>query len=43
MSPAYDLNPVPTDIRPRILTTAIDMEDVTASLRLALDVASILN
>jgi hypothetical protein len=39
LSPAYDLNPVPTDIRPRILTTAIDLEDGTASLKLALQVA----
>ena len=40
LSPAYDLNPVPTDIKPRILTTAIDLEDGTASLKLAYDVAS---
>jgi serine/threonine-protein kinase HipA len=40
LSPAYDLNPVPTDIKPRILTTAIDLEDGTASLTLALEVAS---
>jgi serine/threonine-protein kinase HipA len=40
LSPAYDLNPVPTDIKPRILTTAIDLDDGTASLRLALQVAS---
>jgi serine/threonine-protein kinase HipA len=40
LSPAYDLNPVPTDIKPRILTTAIDFEDGTASLNLALAVAS---
>ncbi len=39
LSPAYDLNPVPTDIKPRILTTAIDLEDGTASLKLALQVA----
>ena len=39
LSPAYDLNPVPTDIKPRILTTAIDLNDGTASLQLALDVA----
>jgi serine/threonine-protein kinase HipA len=39
LSPAYDLNPVPTDIKPRILTTAIDMDDGTASLNLALAVA----
>jgi serine/threonine-protein kinase HipA len=40
LSPAYDLNPVPVDIKPRILTTAIDLEDGTASLKLALQVAS---
>jgi serine/threonine-protein kinase HipA len=39
LSPAYDLNPVPTDIRPRILTTAINEDDSTASLALAMDVA----
>jgi|HubBroStandDraft_1064217.scaffolds.fasta_scaffold00479_5 serine/threonine-protein kinase HipA len=39
LSPAYDLNPVPIDIKPRILTTAIDLSDGTASLALALDVA----
>lgn len=38
LSPAYDLNPVPTDIKPRILTTAIDYEDTTASLDVALSV-----
>lgn len=40
LSPAYDLNPVPTDIKPRILTTTIDLYDGTASLELALSVAS---
>jgi len=39
LSPAYDLNPIPIDIRPRVLTTAIDLDDSTASLKLALDVA----
>lgn len=39
LSPAYDLNPVPTDIKPRILTTMIDEADGTASLELALSVA----
>lgn len=39
LSPAYDLNPVPTDVKPRILTTAIDLADGTASLKLAFDVA----
>ncbi len=40
LSPAYDLNPVPTDIKPRILATAIDFEVGEASLDLALAVAS---
>jgi serine/threonine-protein kinase HipA len=40
LSPAYDLNPVPIDIKPRILTTAIDEADGTASLDLAFEVAA---
>jgi serine/threonine-protein kinase HipA len=40
LSPAYDLNPVPTDVKPRVLTTTIDLDDGTASLTLAMDVAS---
>ena len=39
LSPAYDLNPVPTDIKPRILATAINEDDATASLALAMEVA----
>jgi serine/threonine-protein kinase HipA len=39
LSPAYDLNPVPTDIKPRILSTAINEDDNTASFPLAMDVA----
>ena len=39
LSPAYDLNPVPVDIRPRVLSTAIDMDDPTASIALALGTA----
>ncbi|MCP3996891.1 MAG: HipA domain-containing protein [bacterium] len=38
LSPAYDLNPVPVDIKPRILATTIDLDDGTATLDLALDV-----
>jgi serine/threonine-protein kinase HipA len=38
-SPAYDLNPVPTGIKPRILTTAISEDDGTASLGLAMSMA----
>lgn len=39
LSPAYDLNPVPVEIKPRILTTAINEDDNTASFELALSVA----
>ncbi len=39
LSPAYDLNPVPVDIKPRVLTTAINEDDNTASLALAMEVA----
>jgi serine/threonine-protein kinase HipA len=39
LSPAYDLNPVPVDVKPRILTTAINEEDTTASLSVAMGVA----
>jgi serine/threonine-protein kinase HipA len=40
LAPAYDLNPVPVDIRPRVLATAIDLDDSTASLDIALGVAA---
>ncbi len=40
LSPAYDLNPVPVDIKPRVLSTAINEDDATASLSLALEVAA---
>lgn len=42
LSPAYDLNPVPAEIKPRFLSTAIgeDPYDRSASLELALDVAT---
>jgi serine/threonine-protein kinase HipA len=39
LSPAYDLNPMPVDVKPRVLSTAIDEEDQSASLGLALSVA----
>lgn len=40
LSPAYDLNPVPVDIRPRVLSTPIAIDlDPTASIDLAIDVA----
>ncbi|MCX6990873.1 MAG: type II toxin-antitoxin system HipA family toxin [Chlamydiae bacterium] len=40
LSPAYDLNPTPTDIKPRILSTAIDLIDSNACLDLAISVAN---
>jgi len=39
LSPVYDLNPVPTDIRPRVLTTNISLDEGTCDLDLALSVA----
>ena len=39
LSPAYDLNPTPTDLAPRVHATALDFDDATASLQLAFDVA----
>lgn len=39
LAPAYDLNPVPVDIKPRILSTAIDLDDGSAALGLAMEVA----
>jgi len=38
LSPAYDLNPTPIHIKPRILSTAIDLYDTTASIKNALSV-----
>jgi len=43
ISPAYDLNPVPIDLKPRFLSTAIDLEDTEASIDLALTVAPYFN
>jgi serine/threonine-protein kinase HipA len=34
LSPVYDLNPTPTDLKARILTTNIDLDDGTCSLDL---------
>ena len=33
LSPAYDLNPVPTEFKPRVPSTAIDLDDSSASIR----------
>ncbi len=40
LASAYDFNPVPVDIKPRVLSTVIDLDDGTASLVLALEVAA---
>lgn len=39
LSPAYDINPTPIEIAPRILTTSIDFYDNSASLETAMRVA----
>jgi len=39
LSPAYDLNPVPTDIKARVLSLAIDEEDTTASFDVVMETA----
>jgi serine/threonine-protein kinase HipA len=36
LSPVYDLNPTPIDVRPRILTTNINLDEGTCDLDLAL-------
>lgn len=38
LSPAYDINPVPVDIRPRVLSMMIDDRDNSASFDLVLEV-----
>lgn len=43
LSPAYDLNPTPADIKPRVLSTMIDFNDSTASIELAFTVGSYFN
>jgi len=39
LSPAYDLNPVPVDVRPRVHALALDDRSREASLSTVLDVA----
>jgi serine/threonine-protein kinase HipA len=39
LSPVYDLNPTPTDVRPRILTTNISLDEATCDLNLVLSTA----
>jgi len=43
LSPVYDLNPTPQDVRARILTTAISVDDATCSIELALSQAEYFN
>lgn len=40
LSPAYDINPTPAEIAPRMLTTSIDFQDNSASLETAMRVAN---
>jgi serine/threonine-protein kinase HipA len=40
LAPAYDLNPTPADIKPRVLSTQIDLDSPAASLDLAFNVAT---
>lgn len=39
LSPAYDMNPVPVDVKPRVLSTSIDPDDPSASMELAFTAA----
>lgn len=39
LSPAYDLNPVPVEVRPRVLSLAVDEHNTAASLEVAFSVA----
>ncbi len=41
LSPAYDLNPTPTDIKQRILSTNISLDEGTCSIELALSQADL--
>lgn len=41
LSPAYDLNPTPQDIKPRVLTTNINSQDGACDINLALEVAEL--
>jgi len=39
LSPAYDINPIPVDVKARVLATSIDPDDPSASMALALAAA----
>lgn len=43
LSPAYDLNPTPVDVKAHILSTNIDLDTGTCNLELALSVAELFN
>lgn len=43
LSPVYDLNPTPADVRPRILTTNISLDEATCDMNLALSTAGFFN
>ncbi len=40
LSPLYDVNPTPIEVKPHILTTAIDFENHEASIEIALEIIS---
>ena len=40
LSPAFDLNPVPADVRPRVLSTNISLDDASGSLAAARESAT---
>jgi serine/threonine-protein kinase HipA len=40
LSPVFDLNPVPADVRPRVLSTNVTPDDATGSLDAARESAS---
>ncbi len=43
LSPAYDLNPVPSDVKARILSTNIDLDEGTCDIDLLLSAAGFFN
>jgi serine/threonine-protein kinase HipA len=40
LSPAFDINPTPISIKPRVLTTAINYDECSASIELAISVCA---
>lgn len=41
LAPAYDLNPLPTDVKPRVHALAIDEHDTTSSVETPFSVANV--